>query len=106
MLLLALARQAKSLVLSGAAILFMAVCTVLEYYALSTTLLVKEQEIRLIYRIKKRGAKIGPGAFFFQEGQGKSFEKALFVELRTDKNGKVLFTRLLDENRQHILPGT
>lgn len=66
----------------------------------------KKQEVRLLYRIKKQGAQIGPGAFFFQEGQGKSFEKARFVELRADKNGEVLFTRLLDENRQHILPGT
>ena len=62
----------------------------------------KEQEVRLTYRIKRWGIQIGPGSFFFQEGQGKLFGKARFVELRAGKDGEVLFTHLLDENRQRI----
>lgn len=41
LLILALSRQAKSMILLGTAILFLSVCTILEYYALSTTLLIK-----------------------------------------------------------------
>lgn len=62
----------------------------------------KEQEVRLMYRVKRWGIQIGPGSFFFQEGQEKPFGKARFVELRAGKDGEVLFTHLLDENRQRI----
>ncbi|MCM1129015.1 MAG: GDYXXLXY domain-containing protein [Alistipes senegalensis] len=64
----------------------------------------QKQEIRLIYRLKKKGAQIGPGSFFFQEGQGKVFENARFAELRVNEAGETLLACLLDENRNCIHP--
>ncbi|MCM1512404.1 MAG: GDYXXLXY domain-containing protein [Oxalobacter formigenes] len=65
---------------------------------------IKKQEIRLIYRLKKKGAQIGPGSFFFQEDQGKVFENARFAELRVNEAGEALLACLLDENRNCIHP--
>lgn len=61
-------------------------------------------EVRLIYRGKRFGSRVGSGSFFFQEGYGKIFERARFVELRAGKDGETLITHLLDENRQRINP--
>lgn len=61
-------------------------------------------EVRLIYRGKRFGSRVGSGSFFFQEGYGKIFERARFVELRAGKDGETLITHLLDENRERINP--
>lgn|GEM_PF-925041 len=64
----------------------------------------QDSQARLVYRGKKSGVRVGSGSFFFQEGYGKIFEKARFVELRAGKDGETLMTHLLDENRQRIDP--
>ncbi|MDL2284525.1 GDYXXLXY domain-containing protein [Oxalobacter sp. OttesenSCG-928-P03] len=66
----------------------------------------QEKEARLLYRGKRYGIKIGSGSFFFQEGYGKIFETARYVELRASPNGETLITHLLDEKRERIVPGS
>ncbi|MDL2315907.1 GDYXXLXY domain-containing protein [Desulfovibrio sp. OttesenSCG-928-A18] len=63
-------------------------------------------EGRLLYRGRGRGVRVGAGSFFFQEGRGRAFAAASFVELRVDDaTGESLFTHLLDNKKQRIEPG-
>jgi uncharacterized membrane-anchored protein len=45
---------------------------------------------------------IGAESFFFQEGQGKKFEKAKFGGIRVDKNGNSLLEGLYDKDLKRI----
>lgn len=46
----------------------------------------------------------GAESFFFQEGQGRLYDKARYGELRVDSSGSSILTGLLDEKRQPIKP--
>lgn len=65
---------------------------------------IENSEVKLVYRGKKYSSRVGSGSFFFQEGYGKIFETARFVELRAGKDGETLITHLLDQNMQRIDP--
>lgn len=47
--------------------------------------------------------KIGAESFFFQEGQGKSFENAKYGALKVDEGGNSVLVGLYDENRIEIV---
>jgi len=46
--------------------------------------------------------KIGAESYFFEEGQGKKFEKAVYGGLKVDKNGNSVLVGLYDKNKQII----
>ena len=61
-------------------------------------------EKRLVFRGREGEIRVGSGAFFFQEGHGKAYEKARFALLRVDDSGNGLITSLLDEHMEIIRP--
>ena len=61
-------------------------------------------EKRLVFRSGEYAVQVGSGAFFFQEGHGRVYEKARFALLRVDESGNCLISRLLDEQKNVIQP--
>lgn len=61
-------------------------------------------EKRLVFRGLEGEIQVSSGAFFFQEGHGKAYEKARFALLRVDDSGNSLITSLLDERMEIIRP--
>lgn len=55
-----------------------------------------DNEIRLRYRIRGGVIKFATNAFFFQEGQAKTFETARYGQFRVDDNGELLLTAMYD----------
>jgi uncharacterized membrane-anchored protein len=55
-------------------------------------------ERRLRFRQRAGSLRIGPDAFFFQEGQGDHFAGARFAEVRADGEGNVLLVGLRDRD--------
>lgn len=52
---------------------------------------------------KKRGVRIVPDSFLFQEGHAKHYEDAKYGVFKFDKNGNHLLVGLADENRDTII---
>lgn len=61
-------------------------------------------EKRLVFRGREGEIQVSSGAFFFQEGHGKAYERARFALLRVDGSGNALITALLDERMETIRP--
>ena len=61
-------------------------------------------EKRLVFRGREGEIQVSSGAFFFQEGHGKAYERARFALLRVDSSGNGLITALLDERMETIRP--
>ena len=61
-------------------------------------------EKRLVFRSGDDRVQVSSGAFFFQEGHGKAYERARFALLRVDSSGNGLITALLDERMETIRP--
>jgi hypothetical protein len=61
---------------------------------------------RLVYRRRDNRVQVGPGSFFFQEGQSRNYARARFAELRVDEAGNCLLTHLLDAEGKRIQPAT
>ncbi len=61
-------------------------------------------EKRLVFRGREGEVQVSSGAFFFQEGHGKAYERARFALLRVDGSGNGLITALLDERMEIIRP--
>ena len=61
-------------------------------------------EKRLVFRGREGEIQVSSGAFFFQEGHGKAYERARFALLRVDGSGNGLITALLDERMEIIRP--
>jgi len=64
----------------------------------------RENEHRLYFRVRERGAQIAASAFYFQEGYAADFDRAAYGELRVDAEGRSLLVRLLDDRLQWIQP--
>ena len=64
----------------------------------------ENNEHRLYFRVRARGAKIASPAFYFQEGTAGDFERAQYGELRVDADGKSLLVHLLDDKLARIQP--
>jgi uncharacterized membrane-anchored protein len=61
-------------------------------------------ELAIKFRARENGVKVGPNAFYFQEGFAKPFEQARFGEYRLASNGDVLLMNMLDEKMVVIKP--
>ena len=59
---------------------------------------VKEEEMRLQYRVRNRSVKFATNAFFFEEGMAKKYEKAKYGEFRANHKGELLLVAMADEN--------
>lgn len=55
-----------------------------------------EGEIRVRYRLREKGLRLGAESFFFQEGQADLFAKARFGELRVSPEGESVLVGLRD----------
>jgi uncharacterized membrane-anchored protein len=61
-------------------------------------------ELAIKFRDRENGVRVGPNAFYFQEGFAKPFELARFGEYRLASNGDVLLVNMLDEKMVVISP--
>lgn len=59
-------------------------------------------EHRLRYRRHKGRVRVGPDAFFFQEGQGENYAGARYGELRVAEDGTALLVGLRDRARERL----
>jgi uncharacterized membrane-anchored protein len=55
-------------------------------------------ELAIEYRLRGNRVRIVTNAWFFEEGQAKTFEPARFGELRVDSDGKALLVALRDKD--------
>ena len=55
-------------------------------------------EMAIFYRIRNGSLKLATNAYFFQEGQAKSFEAAEYGLFRVNKKGEPLLTDMVDAN--------
>lgn len=72
------------------------------FYQDGETLTNDEKLLR--YRPKRSSIQIAPNAFFFQEGQGKLYQKARYGEFKVDQSGNHLLVGLVDEHFKRIEP--
>jgi uncharacterized membrane-anchored protein len=63
-------------------------------------------ELAIKFRDRENGVRVGPNAFYFQEGFAKPFEQARFGEYRLASNGDVLLVNMLDEKMVVIKPAS
>jgi uncharacterized membrane-anchored protein len=61
-------------------------------------------ELAIKFRDRGNGVRVGPNAFYFQEGFAKPFEQARFGEYRLASNGDILLVQMLDEKLRLIAP--
>jgi uncharacterized membrane-anchored protein len=61
-------------------------------------------ELAIRFRARENGVRVGPNAFYFQEGFAKPFEQARFGEYRLATNGDLLLVNMLDEKMVVIRP--
>ncbi|MFT5468981.1 MAG: putative membrane-anchored protein [Verrucomicrobiales bacterium] len=59
--------------------------------------LLAEDEVLIRYRKTRRGFRVAPQSYFFQEGRAEEFEKARFAEFRVSAGGEAVIAKLLDE---------
>ncbi len=60
------------------------------------------QQLALQFRQRGRDIKFATNAYYFQEGQAKTFERARYGEFRVSQKGELLLTHLLDEGLQRL----
>jgi uncharacterized membrane-anchored protein len=64
---------------------------------------INKNEYSIKYASKQwRGINIGAESFFFQEGEGKKYEKAKYGGLKIDNQGNSILIGLYDENLKRI----
>ena len=59
-------------------------------------------EMRMRYRVRDRQLKFATNAYFFQEGQGKLYERARYGEFRVDAKGESILVALRGEDLQRL----
>ncbi|NNE93835.1 MAG: GDYXXLXY domain-containing protein [Verrucomicrobiales bacterium] len=64
----------------------------------------KDDEIFLSYRKYRRGFRFGIESFFFEEGDGKAYDRGRFADLRVSPEGEAVLVDLLDEKLRPIDP--
>jgi uncharacterized membrane-anchored protein len=62
-------------------------------------------ELRMRYRVRDGKVKFATNAFFFQEGEAKIYESALYGEFRVDANGDSLLTGMRGKDLALLGPG-
>ena len=76
-----------------------------EYVSQSSTYpAVSTRQLALQFRQREREVKFATNAYYFQEGQAKTFEAARYGEFRVSPKGELLLTHLLDEKLQRLVP--
>lgn len=61
-------------------------------------------EIMMKYRLRADQVQLASGAFFFQEGHGAFYDRAVYAELCLDDNGNPLIVNLLNQDFEAIRP--
>lgn len=59
-------------------------------------------EVRLRYRVRGSGTRVGTDAFYFEEGTAEVYAAARFGELRVDDDGESVLVGLADADRQPL----
>ncbi len=62
-------------------------------------------EIRLRYRVRGGEMKFATNAYFFQEGEARTYASARFGEFRVDNHGEMILTGLRGEDLRALSPG-
>lgn len=62
----------------------------------------KNNEVKVRYRIRNNRVKFATNAYFFQEGTGHIYEDAEYGEFRLNNKGEILLTNLRDENLKRL----
>jgi len=57
----------------------------------------KEDEVKMLYRLRGRAIKFATNAFFFQEGKAKLYEAAKYGEFRVDDSGDSVLVAMRDQ---------
>ncbi|RXJ74787.1 hypothetical protein CS022_00760 [Veronia nyctiphanis] len=65
---------------------------------------IKQDEIKLAYKVHKNRMRIAVDSFFFQEGHAKAYETARYAEYRVSEQGDWLLASLFDEQLNEIDP--
>lgn len=68
--------------------------------------IINTSELLLRYRIRSRKVKLGAESFFFQEGQGKTYQNASYGELKVSEDGESVLIGLRDDKLNRIEPLT
>ena len=61
-------------------------------------------EILMRYRVRNGVVKFATNAFFFQEGQGKTYQTVRYGQFRVDDNGELLLVAMYDKNLDILKP--
>ena len=67
-----------------------------------TTQALKENQMLLQYRIRAGKIKFATNAFFFEEGTGERYEKAVYGEFRVNAKHELLLVDMYDSNLSKI----
>lgn len=57
-----------------------------------------ENELRLRYRVRNGAVKFATNAFFFEEGQGSTFQPARYGQFRVNDSGELLLAGMYDKD--------
>ena len=61
-----------------------------------------DNERLLRYRMERGRARVGPNAFFFQEGHAERYENARYGEFRLGNEGECILVGLCDDERRRL----
>ncbi|MDH5396445.1 MAG: GDYXXLXY domain-containing protein [Gammaproteobacteria bacterium] len=62
----------------------------------------QNNEVLMRYRVRAGVVKFATNAFFFQEGQAKTYQAAQYGGFRVDNKGELLLTAMYDEKLKRI----
>lgn len=62
----------------------------------------KNNEIKMHYRVRKGQVKFATNAFFFQEGHAKYYQAARYGQFRVDDSGELLLVAMFDKSLQEM----
>ena len=97
--------EASALPASGRAVLRLDADGVASFVRLDDGAPLEADELLLRYRVRGNRAYAAATAFYFQEGHGDAYARAVFGEVRVDPSGKSLLATLRDEDGKTIEPG-
>ena len=61
-----------------------------------------ENELRLKFRVRNGAVKFATNAFFFEEGQGPTFQPARYGQFRVNDSGELLLAGMYDKNLMEL----
>ncbi len=65
-----------------------------------------KDEILVRYRVRNGRVKFATNAYFFQEGQAKTYQQALYGQFRVNSKGDLLLTAMFDKDLIKLTPKT